>query len=326
MQLIKLLILSTAISGTVSHRILHLLRHLCGECRCTTSTQKLHSCIFLRSWKAAERQGEIAEIFRSMAFIMMPISMVDFALIMLMESHCIGIFEAAWVSERKVVRDRQSISGALSMIGEELPLVYIITVNGSDDAEDFVVDEMLIRNLPAVAIFSYGGKVEHKSEINSGGNINKDLFLAEYDRVRNVDSSQSKIELSLSNKSDISNLATPLTRTFPLETIVSLIFSNMRIQNDIRITGPDHDDNYMDRGASEALTLFLSGDKSSVGKSSVCLAILASLIRLGVDPSAIAYIKVTYEYSRPYSLPLLMHYLSPISVFLYDIFYCIRSL
>eukprot|EP01032_Pedospumella_encystans_P010718 gene10718-12504_t len=37
--------------------------------------------------------------------------------------------------------------------------------------------------------------------------------------------------------------------------------------------------------------LFLSGDRSSVGKSSMCLAILVSLLRKGVPPSALAYIK-----------------------------------
>ena len=39
----------------------------------------------------------------------------------------------------------------------------------------------------------------------------------------------------------------------------------MRIQNDIRIRGSDHDDNYLDGGALEGLMLFLSGDKSNVG-------------------------------------------------------------
>jgi len=37
--------------------------------------------------------------------------------------------------------------------------------------------------------------------------------------------------------------------------------------------------------------LFLSGDRSSVGKSSMCLAILVSLLKRGVHPSALAYIK-----------------------------------
>lgn len=37
--------------------------------------------------------------------------------------------------------------------------------------------------------------------------------------------------------------------------------------------------------------LFVAGDKSSVGKSTTCLCILSSLIRLGVSPGLIAYIK-----------------------------------
>jgi dethiobiotin synthetase len=37
--------------------------------------------------------------------------------------------------------------------------------------------------------------------------------------------------------------------------------------------------------------LFLSGDRSSVGKSSMCLAMLVTLLKRGIDPSALAYIK-----------------------------------
>jgi dethiobiotin synthetase len=37
--------------------------------------------------------------------------------------------------------------------------------------------------------------------------------------------------------------------------------------------------------------LFVSGDRSSVGKSSTCLALLGALIRQGVPPSSLAYIK-----------------------------------
>mmetsp|Transcript_10132 Transcript_10132/g.16643 ORF Transcript_10132/g.16643 Transcript_10132/m.16643 type:complete len:526 (-) Transcript_10132:274-1851(-) len=37
--------------------------------------------------------------------------------------------------------------------------------------------------------------------------------------------------------------------------------------------------------------LFVSGDRSSVGKSSVCLALLVSLVKQGIPPSALAYIK-----------------------------------
>jgi hypothetical protein len=37
--------------------------------------------------------------------------------------------------------------------------------------------------------------------------------------------------------------------------------------------------------------LFISGDRSSVGKTTFCLYLLASLIHMGVDPSEVAYIK-----------------------------------
>lgn len=37
--------------------------------------------------------------------------------------------------------------------------------------------------------------------------------------------------------------------------------------------------------------LFVSGDRSSVGKSTFCLYLLASLIRMGVHPTELAYIK-----------------------------------
>jgi dethiobiotin synthetase len=42
---------------------------------------------------------------------------------------------------------------------------------------------------------------------------------------------------------------------------------------------------------SRAIKVYVSGEKSSVGKSTVCLAILASLIERGVPPEFLAYIK-----------------------------------
>ena len=41
----------------------------------------------------------------------------------------------------------------------------------------------------------------------------------------------------------------------------------------------------------EALRIFVAGDRSHVGKSSVCLGLLGSLLRIGYDPSSLAYIK-----------------------------------
>lgn len=42
---------------------------------------------------------------------------------------------------------------------------------------------------------------------------------------------------------------------------------------------------------SKPLKLFISGDRSSVGKSSTCLALIATLVEEGVLPSDLAYIK-----------------------------------
>jgi dethiobiotin synthetase len=43
--------------------------------------------------------------------------------------------------------------------------------------------------------------------------------------------------------------------------------------------------------ASEPLKIFVSGERSSVGKSTICLAILAALIERGIPPEDLAYIK-----------------------------------
>lgn len=42
---------------------------------------------------------------------------------------------------------------------------------------------------------------------------------------------------------------------------------------------------------NDSLRIFIAGDRSSVGKSSVCLGILGNLIQSGYSPSSVAYIK-----------------------------------
>ena len=41
----------------------------------------------------------------------------------------------------------------------------------------------------------------------------------------------------------------------------------------------------------DALRIFVAGDRANVGKTSVCLGLLGSLVAMGYDPSSIAYIK-----------------------------------
>eukprot|EP00624_Nannochloropsis_granulata_P003127 evm.model.NODE_25915_length_48178_cov_38.282433.4 len=49
----------------------------------------------------------------------------------------------------------------------------------------------------------------------------------------------------------------------------------------------------------EPLLLFIAGDRSKVGKSSICLALLGALLRLGFHPSHLAYIKPATQCEAP---------------------------
>lgn len=49
----------------------------------------------------------------------------------------------------------------------------------------------------------------------------------------------------------------------------------------------------------DAMRIFVAGDRSSVGKSSVCLGILGSLVAMGYAPSSIAYIKPATQCEAP---------------------------
>jgi cobyrinic acid a,c-diamide synthase len=49
----------------------------------------------------------------------------------------------------------------------------------------------------------------------------------------------------------------------------------------------------------DAVRIFVAGDRSQVGKSSVCLGLLGSLLSKGYDPSSIAYIKPATQCEKP---------------------------
>ena len=164
------------------------------------------------------------------------VAMADFKVIMTLEGYSVGIFEAAWISDRKIARDRSSIFGAMLSIAHELPVLYHITVNGSDDAEDFVVDQMHLSDLPAIAIFSQGGKVEHKGRLDGNGTLDSSLFLAELSRVKeNIPMNTSESERRFSEMRTSSPLEgaegvmnVPTSWPLSIDTIVSLIFGDVR--------------------------------------------------------------------------------------------------
>jgi hypothetical protein len=221
----------------------------------------------------------------------------DFNIISTVEKYTVCIFEAAWISEQRSAVDRKSILETLTQLDDELPVVYHIIVDGRDDAEDFVIDKLLSTTLPTVAILSYGGIVEHIESLKRNGDLNKDSFELNFKRVRaNLPRFLEKTTLISGNYSSDNGSTSISSKSGSLDKVISLLFDSLEDDNRMKIEGDRDRSLPLTSKSSEdpkALTLFLSGDKSSVGKSSTCLAMLATLIRCGVPPSVIAYIKVS---------------------------------
>lgn len=236
---------------------------------------------------------------------MVRISLHDFNVISTIENYTVCIFEAAWISERKAAADRKSILEALTQLDDELPVLYHITVDGRDDAEDFVIDKLLSTTLPAIAILSCGGIVEHNERLKSNGVFDRDSFALNFRRVKANLPRLLKTISSYDSSPNTNSTSIPLESNF-LYRIIPLLFDNLNDNERMKMDDESNSNTtlrgnkdslrslaHQSRKHPDALTLFLSGDKSSVGKSSTCLAILATLIRCGVPPSAIAYIKVS---------------------------------
>jgi dethiobiotin synthetase len=81
-------------------------------------------------------------------------------------------------------------------------------------------------------------------------------------------------------------LQNPLFDTVPISKAVNRTLEGLLEQSKIDIGILSADDS-----GSSALRIFVAGDRSSVGKSSVCLGILGSLLNSGYSASDLAYIK-----------------------------------
>lgn len=256
-----------------------------------------------------------------MSISVTPVSVASFSIISTMESLTIGIFEAAWTNKQSVEKNRRAIENAFAGLREDLPALYHISVNGSDEAEDFVIDKLHSTNLPSIAILTRGGIIEHNFQLNSDGSFSSDLFGLIFNRVKNdalralrnnrfifnetarpatiysesVNTGLSVPFNELSLTKIVSQILQQTDRTRnPSRTLHSMDVVNDDPQLHLITKSVGTTDNFSGENVENFQTfkLFLSGDKSSVGKSSTCMAILASLVRLGIQPSSIAYIKV----------------------------------
>lgn len=137
------------------------------------------------------------------------------------------------------------------VLGRYIDKIYLVEISGSDLATEYFVDELGLTTTPSLVVFL-------KEKV---------VFTSSFPSCL---SSESHIELRL-----LSFLREHSIQRF----VRDITVSPLRAWFD------------QDNVDDSPLVAFIAGDKSQVGKSSVCLGLLASLVRAGVNPSSLAYIK-----------------------------------
>lgn len=164
-----------------------------------------------------------------------------------LQCHTLVILEASWLLGRQDYT--QQLLSKLDLSFN----IYRLVVNGSDDAENFAVDELQVRDLPSFAVFGSNGRLKYLSTV-------QELLFQGISTIRDI----------LSETISAGNINT-LYRSLECSPI-SEILCTMDV-----VVRPSY--------------VFISGDRASVGKSSICLTVLGSLINMGVSPDSLAYIK-----------------------------------
>ena len=173
-----------------------------------------------------------------------------------------------------------------------------MSVDRDEASEDAAIDTLAAPpNLPALALVACGDVVAGTSSNGGSGggiiryvDVNHTVLLAllrssalsgeierhhEYERVSMaVAHALGEISTELSAKGRLGSSLSSLASAQPMDT------DAVRPKND---TGNGDD--------GPAVRIFIAGDRSQVGKSSVCLGLIGSLLKMGYPPSSLAYIK-----------------------------------
>eukprot|EP01038_Epipyxis_sp_PR26KG_P007334 gene7334-9997_t len=190
-------------------------------------------------------------------------------------SCCIVLIEATWCRpnvsninrylnnhiQNSEINPIDTLIHTLSATLRQDETLYLIQSEGNDEVENYMIDVVQIKSLPCLICFK-GTAIAFKVEGQELFQINQIGLMA---RLHTFN-------IMLDNSRHFSNILDVLFR----QTI-----------NDIN-----------DRMTPQAfacekkpLILFIAGDKSSVGKSSICLGILGKLLSMGVNASQLGYIK-----------------------------------
>jgi hypothetical protein len=186
------------------------------------------------------------------------------------------LYYPTWLKNRSYVTDQNWLTNNIlfplqDSIGKKLRTV-VLWVDTNHEAENYVLNTLSLSSLPYIELYSYGTLISAWNSV--------DDITSPFDWMIDFEE----------NKETPSN-------------VIEVLFRNGQEKTSLtkdEMNNKKHAENETEPVLEQAekedeekpFAIFISGDRSSVGKSTICLSILAYLIeKKGVSPSSLAYIK-----------------------------------
>ena len=179
-----------------------------------------------------------------------------FALSGVAPSARVVLFDAVWARQQRSIRERDDLLSSLGALG--LQTLFVVTSVGNDDVERYVLETLSASSLPVLVAYS-------QSPSHGGALLPPAVWIGS-----SVDSVGVSLLSAAASASNAQRLE-PVSDRPAFDAALLALLSDPQAPP----FGP----------------LFVAGDKSSVGKSSTCLALLSTVLRLGLRPEDVAYIK-----------------------------------
>lgn len=153
----------------------------------------------------------------------------------------VAIFHPTWKRNHQ-----NSLNQFINSVLKNSREIFLISVNGSDDAAEYLIEEIGMTSPPVLVIYLRSRIVVCRP-------------ISEIDKV------------------------------FEAQIIYSLLLQQVRPIREV--IDPASLLSTIVRGSSGTIKIYIAGDKSKVGKSSICLGLLSELLKYGFQSSDLAYIK-----------------------------------
>ena len=172
-------------------------------------------------------------------------------------------------------------------VSSNLVQIHVSKDMMDDELEKYLIEELACpEKLPALGIYGVKeDKVHWISEFDSVLNMSDQWVLDDEQLVLDVINMSMDRCSSDSNMNDNNNnIPKPTTKKHDCGSIASVTTSAEIIDVNTQEQEPKNEN-------KGAIRIFVAGDKSQVGKSTVCLGLLGSFLNLGYPASKLAYIK-----------------------------------